>query len=260
MTGPLAQALDRLASTEVLLVALDFDGTLAPFVENPADARAVPEATAAVARLLALDRTHVAYVSGRALDSLEQATAAPETVLLVGSHGAEYRLGAGESHAPLTESDLIRVRRLGTVLAGVASRHPGARIEAKPAGLALHTRTMDAREALVTAEDARRAVAEEDPDATVRDGKDVVEFSVLAATKGDGIRRLRAFTGATAVLYAGDDVTDEDAFAVLEPGDMALKAGEGETIATHRATGPLEVAAVLERLAARRGLAAAADS
>ena len=48
---------------------------------------------------------------------------------------------------------------------------------------------------------------------TVRDGKDMLEFSVRAPTKGDGIEHLREYTAATAVLYAGDDVTDEDAFA-----------------------------------------------
>jgi trehalose-6-phosphatase len=68
----LQAALEALAATDRLLVALDFDGTLAPTVDRPEDARAVPAAREAIQRLVALEDTWVAYVSGRALDSLIQ--------------------------------------------------------------------------------------------------------------------------------------------------------------------------------------------
>ncbi|HEY5231196.1 MAG TPA: trehalose-phosphatase, partial [Galbitalea sp.] len=79
--------------------------------------------------------------------------------------------------------------------------------------------------------------------------KNVLEFSVRTDTKGDALEHLRAYTSANAVFYAGDDVTDEDAFAALGPDDFGLKSGVGETVAAHRVAGPLQVAQVLALLA-----------
>ncbi|WP_411720489.1 trehalose-phosphatase [Mycetocola sp.] len=248
----LNSALKQLADAEHLLVALDFDGTLAPFVDRPEDARALPEARLAVERLLEVSHTTVAFVSGRAVDSLQLASEAPAGVLLVGSHGAEYRFDGVDAHPPLDADDTERLRALTAGFAGFSDAHPGARIERKPAGFAVHTRGLDSEAAFLAENDARRIVADVCPDATVRDGKDVLEFSVLDATKGDAILHLRDYTGATAVLYAGDDVTDEDAFSVLNTGDLALKSGEGPTIAPFRVGSPAEVAEVLDSLASFR--------
>jgi trehalose 6-phosphate phosphatase len=248
----LTAALKQLAASEHLLVALDFDGTLAPFVDRPEDARALPEARLAIERLLEVSHTTVAFVSGRAVDSLQLASEAPAGVLLVGSHGAEYRFDGVAAHPPLDAEDSDRLNALTEGFLSFTDAHPGARIERKPAGFAVHTRGLDPEAAFLAENDARRIVADVCPDATVRDGKDVLEFSVLDATKGDAIVHLRDYTGATAVLYAGDDVTDEDAFSVLGAGDLALKSGEGPTIAPFRVGSPAEVAEVLDSLARLR--------
>src|SRR5690606_5213008 len=70
LPGPLVAALDELSRVPRLLVALDFDGTLAPEVDSPDNARALPAARDAVLRLHAAPGTRVALVSGRALRSL----------------------------------------------------------------------------------------------------------------------------------------------------------------------------------------------
>ncbi|MCP2030486.1 trehalose 6-phosphate phosphatase [Okibacterium sp. HSC-33S16] len=248
----LEAALTGLAETEHLLVALDFDGTLAPFVDNPDDSRAIPEARQAVAALLEVSHTTVAYVSGRAIDSLQRVAGSADGILLVGSHGAEYRFDGVDTHPPLSEDERARVHTLSTALSSVSSAHPGTWVEAKPAGFALHTRGLSAEKERLAADAARDAVTKTRLPVTVRDGKDVLEFSILSVTKGDAIRHLRDYTGATAVLYAGDDVTDEDGFAALGAGDLALKCGEGETGAKYRVASPSEVAAVLARLAEDR--------
>jgi trehalose 6-phosphate synthase/phosphatase len=80
----------------------------------------------------------------------------------------------------------------------------------------------------------------------------VLEFSVRSSTKGDALAKLREYTGADRVFYAGDDVTDEDAFAVLRNDDIGLKIGQGATLAGHRVRSPKEVAEVLVRIAAFR--------
>ena len=87
-----------------------------------------------------------------------------------------------------------------------------------------------------------------DPALTVRDGKNVVEFSVRDATKGDGLRALAERFSPDAVLFAGDDVTDEDALAVLGPDDVGIKVGWAPTIAPFRVADPAAVTAVLEHL------------
>ncbi len=74
---------------------------------------------------------------------------------------------------------------------------------------------------------------------------------VVGADKGTAVQALRARTGAAAVLYAGDDVTDEDALAVLDAaaGDVGVKVGPGATAAGHRVGSPEQVTAMLARLA-----------
>jgi len=83
----------------------------------------------------------------------------------------------------------------------------------------------------------------------------VLEFAVRSTTKGEAIEHLRRYTAADAVFYAGDDVTDEDAFAALQPHDVGIKVGPGETAATFRVAGPAELSRALAALAAARSAA-----
>ena len=73
---------------------------------------------------------------------------------------------------------------------------------------------------------------------------------MVTADKGSALQGLRARTGAAAVLYAGDDVTDEDAFAVLDAGagDVGVKVGPGPTVAAGWVGSPEDVTALLRRL------------
>jgi trehalose 6-phosphate phosphatase len=75
---------------------------------------------------------------------------------------------------------------------------------------------------------------------------------VLQVSKGLAIDTLRGRLGADAVLFVGDDVTDETAFARLGPGDVGIKVGEGETAAGYRVDTPEDVTEVLEKLLAAR--------
>ncbi|GLK17761.1 trehalose-phosphatase [Herbiconiux flava] len=254
MTGaPTAEALQRLAATPVLLIALDFDGTLAPIVDVPADARALPEARDAVLALLDLPATHVAYVSGRAMESLAAVSDLPDHALLAGSHGVEVRT-EGRVTLDLSDAEQAERDRLEPLLAGIAGPLDGVWIEEKPAGFAMHTRLADADATAAAEEQALAAADAEERGITVRRGQDVLEFSVRGTTKGDAIDRLREQTGATAVLFAGDDVTDEDGFGALGGDDLGVKVGPGETRAGCRVAGPAEMAAVLAELGQlRRG-------
>ena len=245
----LRDSLASLARTERLLVALDFDGTLAPVVDDPAKARALPESRAAVLRLLDARATRVALVSGRALDSLEEVAGMRDDTLLVGSHGVEVRLDSPDDAFTLDEEEQRRLGLLGSVLDQVADSVDEVWLEPKPAGFALHTRMATEKSSRVAHLVALSEAQAEVEDLTVRRGKDVLEFSVRSTTKGEAVEHLRRYTSSTAVFYAGDDVTDEDAFEALGDGDLALKIGTGTTIADHRVDTPEDVAHVLTLLA-----------
>ncbi len=248
----LLDALRELAGAGELLVALDFDGTLAPEVDRPEDARALPEARAAVLKLLTLPYTRIALVSGRPLESLERVAELPDDVLMVGSHGIEFRLDTPETRLAIGAEERTRVGELRRLLGEVAASVDKAWVESKPAGAALHTRLVADADGRAAQKLALQRTAAELPGLTVRHGKNILEFSVRSTTKGEAIDRLRDYTAADAVLYAGDDTTDEDAFAVLRPGDLGLKSGHTDTIADHRVTDPAAVAIVLDRLAELR--------
>jgi trehalose 6-phosphate synthase/phosphatase len=245
----LVNALRDLSQAETILVALDFDGTLAPHVDEPEDARAVDGTHDVVQRLLDQPGVRVAFVSGRALVSLKHVAEPQSDVLLTGSHGIEVQLDANGIELGLVAEEVEKLDTLTRVLERISGPVFGTWIEQKPAGLALHTRLATAQDGQAVQREARDQLAELLPSLTVREGKNVLEFSVRSSTKGDALERLRVHTGADRVLYAGDDVTDEDAFTVLGEGDLGLKIGPGATMAGYRVRSPKEVTQVLALLA-----------
>jgi trehalose 6-phosphate synthase/phosphatase len=251
----LVNALRELSQAETILVALDFDGTLAPHVDEPEQARAVEGTHDVVQRLLDQPGVRVAFVSGRALVSLKHVAEPQSDVLLTGSHGIEVQLDANGMELGLVPDEVEKLDTLSRVLERISGPVFGTWIEQKPAGLALHTRLATAQDGQAVQREARDQLAELLPSLTVREGKNVLEFSVRSSTKGDALERLRAHTGADRVLYAGDDVTDEDAFTVLGDGDLGLKIGPGATLAGYRVRSPKEVTQVLALLADFRGAA-----
>lgn len=250
----LDSALRAFVEHRTLLVALDFDGVMAPLVARAEDARPLPENAAALAALTGLDGVHTALVSGRALESLTAVATPPEAVLLIGSHGAERRLGPDAPPLTLTPSQQAALVAAEHTLQLLADTTPGSWVEHKPAGRVLHVRQVSdparARDVVGKAEAALAALSAEHPEVTVGHGKAVLETSVVRADKGQGLELLRSTTGADAVLFAGDDVTDEAGFARLRPGvDVGIKVGPGPTAAPFRIAGPQALAGVLQAVA-----------
>lgn len=244
----LDQALDRVAAVPVLLIASDYDGTIAPIVADPPRARPHRESIVALRALAAMPQTHVAIISGRALEELARLTGLPEDIHLVGSHGSEFDPDFAESLSP----HAARLRRhLIDELTTVAAHGSGFTIEEKPASVAFHYRNADDE----AADEAVRAVLE-GPGAIegvyTKHGKKVVELGVVSTSKGNALETIRHRCGASAVVFFGDDATDEDAFVTLAGPDLGVKVGEGETSAGHHVEGPRQVAQVLARLSELR--------
>ncbi|ELT43151.1 trehalose-phosphatase [Arthrobacter nitrophenolicus] len=258
LSPELRQAVRRVAGTDHLLVAMDFDGTMAPIVAHADDARPLPRAAAAFAGLAALPRTTTALISGRALASLRAVASPPVESLLIGSHGAEAWLGPGSTGLTLDVQQKELLAEVRAILAEIVANAPGTMLEDKPAGVVLHTRQA-ADDVAADAVAAARSLLQDRKGVFLKDGKRVLETSVVNASKGEGVTFLRQVTGATAVLFAGDDTTDEDALARLEPGDVGVKVGLDFTQAQYRVEAPVHVAELLEALLQERSLAVAEE-
>lgn len=242
----LQRALTEAATTPRLLIASDFDGTLAPIVSNPADARPLPEAAAALETLAGLPDTTAALISGRALSVLLELAGMSAAVQAVGSHGAEF--DTGFAHA----IDTALLAEIVATLNSIAAERPGVTVEPKLASVALHVRNASAADgeaALALAAEAATSWA-----AHTTAGKAVLEFAVIVTDKGEAVDILRDRCGATAVVFLGDDVTDEKAFRRMRDGDIGIKIGTGDSLAGFRVDTPDDAAVVLQFLAdARRG-------
>lgn len=240
--------LDHLANVPVLLVASDYDGTIAPIVADPAEAHPNRESLVALRSLAALPQTFVAIISGRSLRDLARLTGEPPEVHLVGSHGSEFDPGFAQN---LTDEQKRLREAIEADLVAIAGRVGGSSVETKPASVAFHYRNADpadgdAAVAAILGGPASR------PGVQTKRGKMVIELSVVPTNKGQALELVRHKVGATAVLFIGDDVTDEDAFETLQGPDVAIKVGEGKTRAPFRIRDTDDVARILARIAEAR--------
>lgn len=244
----LRDAVARLSAVDTLLVATDYDGVLAPLVADPAKAYPLPAGVDALQELATLPRTSVALLSGRALVDLARLSGLDGEALMVGTHGVEF----DDGFAIPPEAAELRARLLAELRPLVAAL-PGASLEEKIASVAVHVRNTDpdaGEQLLATVADGPGSW----PGVHSTAGKRVLELAVVETSKGTGLDVLRQRTGADAVLFSGDDLTDEKAFAVLREGDVGVKVGPGDTAAQYRVDDPEQMVALFALLAEERRL------
>jgi trehalose 6-phosphate phosphatase len=243
----LRAALGELAGASRLLVALDFDGVLAPIVPVPSDARPLPASADALRGLAARPDTLVALVSGRGLADLRAVSGAEPPVRLVGSHGGEF----DDGEEALDDAQRARLEELVEQVKQLVDGEPGVTLEAKPAGVAVHIRNA-APEVGTRVLDAVRTGPAAGQGIESTPGKAVLDLSVMETSKGSAVDVLRERFEADAVLFAGDDVTDETAFKRLRSGDVGVKVGDGDTAARYRVADPQAMADLLTELCRSR--------
>jgi len=227
LPADLDEALVSFATRRPLLVASDYDGVLARLRDEPSAAVPEPGVAEALARLAAVPGVTVALVSGRGVADLQETSGLSGPFRWVGSHGEEFD---GPLSGELADRRDALAARLAPLVAGVLD----ARLEVKPASVAVHVRQVRDREAAAALlEEARSAV---DSSLTLKPGK------------GTALRRLVAELGAAAAMYLGDDVTDEDGFRALAPDGLTVKVGDGPTDARFRVAGTAGALALLRRL------------
>jgi trehalose 6-phosphate phosphatase len=226
-------------------VFLDLDGTLAPIVPRPELSEVLPEIPSVLARLAArLDV--VAVVSGRPSEQVRDLLDV-EGVQTVGTHGLE-------DERPMSEELLDELRSAAAAV--------GAWVEPKGAAAAVHFRGLSDPEAAETAMAGRLAVIATTHGLEVIPGKRILELAPAGRPrKGGAVERIARDRELAAVLFAGDDVGDLDAFAALDRlgtrglWTCAIAAGGRETPAEVLAAadlvleGPSGVAALLPSIA-----------
>jgi trehalose 6-phosphate phosphatase len=220
----LARRLAALGAAPHLLVCTDYDGTLAPLARRPEEAQLLPGAFDLLNGLADLPNTRVAVISGRSRADLRAHSGLDGPILLVGSHGAELPGQEQEEGNAIRQS---RIDGLTSTLSPFVASAPGAWLERKPFGLAVHVREANEKDANRVLAGVRQAAVRW-PDIYKTEGKAVIELSLSRTDKGRAIDWLRdAWGTAPRVLFLGDDVTDEAGFAVLGPLDLGIKVGAG---------------------------------
>lgn len=209
-----------------LALFLDIDGTLLDLAPRPELVVVPPELPQRLRVMAQALGGALALVSGRPLAGIDHLF--PPDLDAVGTHGAEWRLGGQRGEIPSAGG--ISLAEVAARLREEARRLAGIWLEPKPRGFAIHYRQAPELAAL-TRRLGEEALASLGPDYRLQAGKEVVEILPAQASKGAAIRRFLAhppYAGRTPV-FAGDDLTDEDGFAVVnELGGVSIRVGPGD--------------------------------
>lgn len=250
-----------------LVLACDLDGTLAPIVPRPEDARILDTSARALALLARLPLTSVALISGRGDDSLATFAGPLGRVHRGSEHGSVIAFAGGARLRLGRVLEAEERRRLHADFEVAAAGLDGAWVEDKPRGVCLHLRGVDPAQAVQAADAGQRAAAAaRTMGLEVIEGRRVVEALARGADKADALRAIvervaSLQSGATApplVVYAGDDTTDEPALDFARrSGGLALFVASPErpcsrVAASRVLTSPYELAAWLDSLAQAR--------
>lgn len=207
------------AAPETTLVALDFDGTLAPIIDNPEQAVADPDAVAALAELGTLVGT-VAVITGRPARTAVTLGGFADleglrSMVVLGQYGVErWDAATGVFDLPPEPAAVTAAgEELPALLESLGLG--AARIEHKGRALGIHTRelqhpTKSFRRLLEPVRDLAQRHG-----LTVEPGRHVLEIRAPGTDKGDALRQLVAERGATQVVFAGDDLGDLPAFEAV---------------------------------------------
>jgi trehalose 6-phosphate synthase/phosphatase len=247
--------LDRVVRTaraaERLILLLDYDGTLVPFARAPDLAGPDGKLLELLQSLARRPHTEVHVVSGRSPETLER-WLGKLPIALHAEHGFWSRETMGGSFVPMKEVPTEWKDRVRPILEEYARRTPGSLLEEKAASLAWHYRMSDAEFGLLQARELRShlTTALANAPLSVLSGDRVLEVRLQGVNKGlVAARILGQANGHTLLLAMGDDTTDEDMFAALPPGAIAIHVGPSPSRAEFRISDPNAARTLLSALA-----------
>ncbi len=238
---------------------LDYDGTLTPIVARPEKAYMSYEIHELL-RVLTRFYT-IVVISGRTLKDV-MARVDIEDIIYAGNHGMEIYSRWFTMVYDSGGTVKILLRRLGDELETIARRFNGAMVEDKGFTLSIHYRLVDTREARRLVTDVKTLLMpfEERGQIRLTEGKKVLEVRPPTTwNKGEAVKWLteRPILRGTTPVYVGDDVTDIDAFRVVDSSGVSISVGRMEDSARFYLKGQAEVKKLmnyLKELAERREL------
>lgn len=224
------------------LFFLDYDGTLAPIVDDPDEAVPHPEVPDLLRSLD--DQYPVWVVTGRDLRALSSFLDRP--LKAIGLHGAQEGIVGRTVEHLMSDDARDALHRLRSSVPSV----DGLEVEDKDQSFAVHYRNVDREE---EARDRLRSWLDAMPEMLDAIwGKKVVELRPEGLTKGTAVRRIVDEHPDCIPVYIGDDVTDEDAFRALQDMDreaVTIKVGSEDTAAEYRLADPDAVVSYLRTYA-----------
>jgi trehalose 6-phosphate phosphatase len=208
-------------------LVLDFDGVLAPIVEEP-ETSAMPERVAVSLAQLAASLGTVAVISGRPAGFLTSRVRVPG-IRLLGSYGMEQVKDGNGQLSPAAAGWLVAVDSALEELASLLGTLPGVRIEAKPVSVAVHWRQAPDRDAAAAAVEEATARVAAATGLRLEPGKLVSELRPpIDVDKGSAVAALIREARPAVTVYAGDDLGDLPALRVVrEAGGYCLAVDHG---------------------------------
>ena len=239
-----------------MLIALDFDGTIAPIVPHPDLAQLLPHARPVLEALAQREDTEIAMISGRSLEDL-RARIDLNGVYYAGNHGLEIHGPDLDDVVPAAIELTPRVQQIWHALQHEVGTIPGIYLENKQLSLSVHYRKIDdesEQQRVVTI--VQRVFNQHSNGLRLTSGKRVLEVRPdINWHKGKAmlfiIEEIEQARGARMLpIFVGDDTTDEDAFAVIEPPGAGVLVGPADvaTAATTYVRSPDEAVSLLEQL------------
>ncbi|KTG11638.1 hypothetical protein AUR64_00140 [Haloprofundus marisrubri] len=251
VTETIAVLQTRLPDHHGLLLCLDFDGTLAPIVDDPEAAEITPTNAELVDRLRDAPGIELAVVSGRGLADV-RGRVDVDDVTYAGNYGIETDYGDGdiEVHPDAAAAESV-VERVRTRLEDELEDEDGVAVEDKRWTTTVHFRRAPDRAEAVT--DRVEAVVAEhgDDQLTTASGRAIVEIKPDVETnKGAVVSGFAAEADGYLPMYVGDDVGDRSAFEAIDAaGGVSVYVGDEDIGATATVASPDEVAALLRWIA-----------
>ncbi len=249
----------RIREASHILLVFDFDGTLTPIVDTP-EMAILKEQTRKLLKSLTRNRKFtLAIISGRSITDLQSKVAVP-SIIYAGNHGLEIEgLGLNFAH-PITDEIRPIMRLIGLVLKKALGGIRGVIVEDKGITLSVHHRLVDGEKTEKVEDIVENTLGVATALGKVRTtaGKKVHEVRPnVSWDKGKAVKYIMKRYGrggrrsGILPIYLGDDLTDEDAFRVVESyGGVAVYVGgeNNRSIASYYLNSSDEVEQMIKEL------------
>lgn len=235
-----------------LTLLVDYDGTLVPYAPTPDEALPDADLLDLLGRVAAHAAIDLHIVSGRSIETINRWFWHLRATLWA-EHGAARRPTGRQNWERLVPDGREWMDRAAAFLETFAAETPGSLVELKSTGLAWHYRRSEPALAARQLAAIRRDIAPVLDAAAVQviEGRMVFELRPTGASKGKVVPRIVGDGPRGPLVAIGDDKTDEEMFAALPAGGVAIRVGDGPTCAPYRLTDHHDVRRFLGLLLAR---------